>query len=61
MFITKISYDYCDISGFYSMSGFIAFVTVATEFTNILQTGASLRFRHLLSNTHLTLILMYVC
>ena len=36
-------------TGFYSMSSLIPFVT------NILQTGAHLRFRHLLSNTHLTL------
>ena len=40
---------YCDITGFYSISGFVAFATV----TDILQTGSSLRFRHLLSSTHL--------
>ena len=38
-----------DITGFYSMTGFIASVTVID---NILQTGASFRFRHLFS-THI--------
>ena len=57
MLIAKISYDYCEITGFYSMSGFIAFVTVVYKHST-----NRCNFKNLLSITHLTLllILMYV-
>ena len=54
----EISYDYCYVTGFYSMTihlcGVIAFVTVAYKHV-LLQTGARLGLHILLCNTHLAL------